>query len=30
VVLAGVSDGDQVVVSGSDGLKDGSRVTVKR
>jgi len=26
VVLAGVSDGDQVVVGGAEGLKDGSRV----
>ena len=30
VVLAGVSDGDQVVVGGADGLKDGARVTVKK
>lgn len=30
VVLAGVSDGDQVVVHGADGLKDGSRVGIKK
>lgn len=30
VVLAGVSDGDQVVVRGADGLKDGSRVGIKK
>jgi RND family efflux transporter MFP subunit len=30
VVLAGVSDGDQVVISGADGLKDGSRVALKK
>jgi HlyD family secretion protein len=30
IVLAGVSDGDQVVVSGADGLKDGSRVGIKK
>lgn len=30
VVLAGVSDGDQIVVRGADGLKDGSRVAVKK
>lgn len=29
-VLAGVSDGDQVVVSGFDGLRDGARVELKR
>ena len=30
VVLAGVSDGDQVVVGGAEGLKDGSKVGIKK
>ena len=30
VVLAGVSDGDQVVVGGAEGLHDGSRVGIKK
>jgi RND family efflux transporter MFP subunit len=30
IILAGISDGDQVVVSGAEGLKDGSRVTIKK
>lgn len=30
VVLAGVSDGDQVVVAGGEGLKDGSKVGIKK
>ena len=30
VVLAGVSDGDQVVVGGAEGLKDGSRVGIRK
>ncbi len=30
VILAGVSDGDQVVVSGAEGLKDGSRVGIRK
>ena len=29
-VIAGVSDGDQVVVSGFDGLKDGQKVEIRR
>lgn len=29
VVMAGVSDGDQVVVGGAEGLKDGSKVVKK-
>jgi RND family efflux transporter MFP subunit len=30
VVLAGLSDGDQVVVRGYEGLRDGSRVEIKK
>jgi RND family efflux transporter MFP subunit len=30
VVLAGVSEGDQVVVGGAEGLHDGSRVGIKK
>ena len=30
VILAGVSDGDQVVVGGAEGLKDGSKVGIKK
>jgi RND family efflux transporter MFP subunit len=30
VVLAGVSDGDQVVVGGAEGLHDGSKVGIKK
>jgi RND family efflux transporter MFP subunit len=30
VILAGVADGDQVVVGGAERLKDGSHVTVKK
>jgi RND family efflux transporter MFP subunit len=30
VVLAGVSEGDQVVVGGAEGLQDGSRVSIKK
>ncbi|MGI9104286.1 MAG: efflux RND transporter periplasmic adaptor subunit [Terriglobales bacterium] len=29
-ILAGVNDGDQVVVSGAEGLRDGGRVEIKK
>jgi RND family efflux transporter MFP subunit len=30
IALAGVADGDQVVVGGAEGLKDGSKVAIKK